>query len=609
MKPFNSHLIVPLTLSNLALTSDSHAAAVELLDRILARAGAHATDQGSGLAVGVFGSPESAKDRSAAVDDKVKIGRIPKHFNADSVVWVGLLAHESSMLPAVLHRGTFQDPEFATKLLDACKAAEADADLQALAALVPNCTSGQQLLRSVLLDLALWELHDDMLGEIPTSASTEYVDVADRGYVVSPFDVDPVETLLSDPYALQNAATEANVHMFASNDGQIRMQAMAEWEKVEQDLEPVITTLGYRLDQVPQWLEDFIDNEIAEEPTLELELRGEVSIAAQPCNGKSSLYISFDGVSSSSMNAVVDDDYLAMLDQLRVHPRAWVDYLAVRAGLEAPQWDFDVQQVVEQHRSLARFDPDSGFHFESKAVRDALRESFMEALFGRPPEELQDTASYLFDIALEVIKARAEALDGQWLDASGIDVEALGEIMSSREQLQQFPALVNRPGFYMAVTNLSEGSSASHEWSFPLTGDQTPAAIIEHDRLASVLDNANYDGSVVIAFCCDLDDLQKIGAAAAQADEPKTVEVRDAYFHIHNYSSGAGDGESLSGNWSFSTADLAEGRLRLRNDATDSYGIAGVFGEFLASGSSIAIKAPAVEITTVPEADSSPQLG
>jgi hypothetical protein len=143
----------------------------------------------------------------------------------------------------------------------------------------------------------------------------------------------------------------------------------------------------------------------------------------------------------------------------------------------------------------------------------------------------------------------------------------------------------------MALANLGSTGSVSHDWKNPPNATPTDAQLISNSKLTSILENANYSGNLVFAFSCDLDDLQKIGVAA-QGDVAKEIRVDGAYLHIHDYNNGAGDAEELDAVWKFTTDQLKDKSIVLRNDTRNNYGIQGVFGQFLASNCGIVITEP-----------------
>lgn len=572
-------------------------------------------------------------------------------INQDTAVWVTVSCLDGAPLATVQLVREALDEEVLQALLEKYDSPAFASTREALNAL----TSSPDALRQVLLDVITYDLKSDIADELPRNPYEESVDVSDRhSYVGEAFDVDPVAQMFTEPYALRDAATERNIDYIGSTENAAIQDTMKRcWsDSKQEDLMPLIETLGFSDDDVTARLEDFArDTQSQRGGAIEIKPQGAVAIAARPKLGKEGIYITFDGITSSRLNAVVDEDYLAMLDLLKVDPKAWVDHLAEAAGLGKANWDIDVKAIIDEHLQEARFDPATGYHWEGEALHESLRSTLIQSLFNpttdaidaekvkaaedarvayraamkadAPDEQLTtlkdamsaaqeacfddmgestiETAKYLFDIALEVVKAKAEDLDAQWLQEHGVDLERLGQINSSTEQLATFPQMAQMPHYYMAVANLNSGNSLSYEWSTPPHQPAAEAPLISMGNLASVLDNANYSGNLVIAFDCDLDDLLKIGLAAS-SEKPQEVTISGAYMHIHDYMNGAGDGEPLARPITIPVNDLAS-KWDLRNDLANSYGISGVFGQFLAEDCGIMLHEIAPAVTRELEAE------
>ncbi len=391
---------------------------------------------------------------------------------------------------------------------------------------------------------------------------------------------------------------------------------------------------------------------------VEYKLEGSCAIAAIPFVGKNPINITFDGITSSAFNANLDENYFAMLDLLKVDLRGWVNHLLAGVELPAANWDIDIKAMIDAHRSEMtpdHFGYSTGGHH---ALREQLTTEIKCALFnlevpGEPklktweaqhqarfddlvarlktlsdPEmdeylalrverkEIveQDSTSpnpaedYLFGIAQQVLLTRAEALDTQWLEDHGIPEDQLVIATSSsvNPNLERFPQLAEDPQYRSWIEGLTMEDACDYEWGNPAHLAPTIApGLISYKALSEVLNNCNFDGNAVIAFEADLDDLDKIAEGLA-GNTDKDITVSGAYFHIHDYGNGAGDGAELDGDWTFSTADIKAKRVRLENDTCDSFGIQATFSEFLASGSSVKIRnsvppeeaAPAAQAST-----------
>lgn len=268
-------------------------------------------------------------------------------------------------------------------------------------------------LRQVLLDLVTYEVRLKIDDAIPSAPWKESVDATGglRGYVREIHGVDPVDTSLTDPYAAINATMQANLDYLANQDAQVVREAMRHWDEERDDLSPSLDVLGYQEADVRDQLRDWCEEALAGVGgAVDLELDGTVAIGASPSSpSDGSIYITFDGLSSSSLNAVTDENYMAMLDTLQVDVRGWIDYLANRAGLQ-PNWNFDLQKLADDHRHLARHDAVTGYHWASAgtqlrtAIRDVL---FFSADPGLPDNLVSHQAAWLN--AME----RLQALESQ----------------------------------------------------------------------------------------------------------------------------------------------------------------------------------------------------
>lgn len=635
MSTLTSHIIIPVEVPSLGDNLDHREQLAAMLHQAMQSIGHPYEHNNKHFALSTHPSYaaayEAAEKPARGILGADTDGFVHETINQDTAVWVTVSCLDGAPLATIQLVHEALDEQILQSLLEQYDSPAFAATREALNAL----SSGSDVLRQVLLDVITYDLKSDIADELPRTPYEESVEVGNRHrYVGEAFKVDPVSEMFTNPYALRDAAAENSIDYIGQTEHEAIQGAMEKcWsEDAQEDLMPLIEMLGFSEGDVTARLEDFTRDALTERGgAIKIKPTGAVAIAARPKLGKEGIYITFDGITSSRLNAVVDEDYLAMLDLLKIDPKAWVDHLAEAAGLGKANWDIDVKAIIHDHLRDARFDPATGYHWEGEALHESLRSTLIQALFSpttdaidadkvkaaedariayraamkadAPDEQLQtlkdamtaaqeacfddagestiETAEYLFDIALEVVKAKAEDLDAQWLQEHGVNLDRLGQISSSTEQLATFPQMAQMPHYYMAVANLNSGNSLSYEWSAPPHQPAADAPLMSMDNLVSVLDNANYSGNLVIAFDCDLDDLLKIGLAAS-SEKPQEVTISGAYMHIHDYLNGAGDGEPLARPITIPVNDLASSKWDLRNDLTNSYGISGVFGEFLA---------------------------
>ena len=637
----NIHSVTPVRLS---FTSGERPRVASALDALLKANGEQISQNGKTFALAAFSTPEEAQAAIAQPGERILIEKLPEFVNADNCVWVAVTSFNDPQSPAVLLRDVFHSEEVLLPLVARCESEEFSGQMAYFDSFV-DAPSGSTAFRDAITELVLHELKDNMRSDLARLPTEERIDLEGRGdYVGEAFDVDPVGQLLTDPYALQHAADEANTDYIAETEHETICETIKNsWtNSAEEDLMPLLTELGHDNSAIEDRLREWCEECTAHTGVLDLKVRGTCAIAARPMLGKEGIYITFDGITSGAFNAVVDADYLAMLDVLNIDPRQWVDHLATIAGMKQPNWDIDLKAIVDGTLQHARFDPETGYHWEGEASHKAVKEVLLQAIFHLPPEqsteitqeqldaaaaaraayrdavkndapdkevealklaydqameatreqpgrEDAETAEYLFDIALQALLADAENIVGKELQARGVDLDAMAAIPSSSDQLKAFPQLIETPNYYMALANLgSNGAAAAYDWKNPPNETPQAAPLISSKNLVSILENCNYSGNLVIAFTCDLDDLQKIGVAA-QEGQSKEVRVDGAYVHIHDYGNGAGDGEPMQLPWTFNTQDLKNGTIVLRNDTGSSYGIQGVFGQFLADNCGIVI--------------------
>lgn len=640
MPAINTHAVTPI---DLRFPPDQAVAVATALDQLLKACGAVIESDGKTYALAAFASPAAAEEAVRKDGDRFLAAAKPCFSNDDTYLWVCASSYNDTTLPAVLVREITLGDDILPRVLAACESPAMAEKLAAFNDLVHAPSSGLSPLRETLAQLALSEVTQELLDDLTCFPYDERVDATDHGrYVKTIGDVDPVAELLTNPHAAQDAMIERNVDYIATQEEQGISEAIESvWtDGTADDLLPPLETLGVDAAAVEERLNELASASTAYTGVIDLTLDGKCSIAARPMMQKEAIYLTFDGITSSAYNAVIDDSYCAMLDMLNIDVRSWVDHLAEIAGLPKPNWEIDLKGIVDAHlKKDARFDPATGFHWEGAEIREVLRAELTSAIFDQPsaevgrekiqaavaarqayrqavkddaPEATLDTlhaameraqadaqfaesdsnAEYLFNLALQVVIADAEQLDKEWLEAAGVDTAALGAIESSTQQLQAFPQLVQCPGYCMALANLGSQGSLSHEWKNAPNKTPEAPALISHRKLVSIMENCSYSGNLVISFSCDLDELTKIGLAA-QGDDPKEIRVDGAWLHIHDYINGAGDCEPLDGVWTFTTDQLRNKQLLLDNDATDSYGIAGVFGDFQADDCGIVIADPA----------------
>ncbi|SFF32947.1 hypothetical protein [Paracidovorax wautersii] len=628
-----AHVIVPLELHDPA----DRPAAAAALDRLLKAMGESYAHRNHAFSISAHESLEAA---NAAITNPGRgvLGPDTQGFqientDLDHSICIKVSSLDGSQLATVqLLKAALDEHVLQTLITKAAEPEYTDAHETLDAAMRRPSSFRWALLKPVIYDVLT-----DIANHLPNSPYTEYVDLSERGsYVKDAWDVDPVDTAFSDPYAVSNRIWEKNTEYGISNDRIAVGEAikLAWTDGAAEDVMPLATTLGFSEEEIEEYLDQFASELLDHRGgSVELQPQGTVSINARPTRAGQEIYITFDGISSSRLNAVVDEDFLAMLDALKVDPKAWVDYLATSSGMSKPNWDIDLQGIISDHLHHARFDSETGYHWEGETVAKGIRDALMQTIFSPRSnaieaqkieqvvalrkqyreaikndaseadqqslrlriEEAQaacfdegnpdyDTATYLMDIALEVVKAKAEDLDAQWLTEAGVDLNKLGTIQSSREQLVAFPQMAQMPNYYMAVANLNTAGSLNYEWSTPAHTATNGNALIALSDLASIMDNAAYSGTFMFSFDCGLDTLQEIGVASQGGEAAnKAVRINGAYAHIHCFNNGAGAAEQLSAPLIIPLIDLASKKWDLRNDATNSYGVAGVFGDFLAS--------------------------
>ena len=643
MSASNSHLCIPLDLP--FMEPSEKEIALGALQQWLEIVGHNIGLNDKSYDLVAFASADEAKSLLCQPDDQWKTDPLAKHQEGSTPLWLVIRSYADPTRPAMLIRETFQQPDFLHILMG-----RTDPDGEALHAFL-SAPKRALTLNEFLGNLVLHEVKDNMaqshLRHLPYS---EGMDLEDRGdYLKDPFGVDPVEAMQGEMGMgeLENAVIDANLDYIGSSEQDAIDEAIKEWTDKREDLQPVLDFLGISEDQAEEQLREWANDSVAYTGALYFELQGKCAIAAMPVLGKEAIYIQFDGITSSRFNAVLDDDYMAMLDLLRVDVRGWVDHLLRDADLPPAHWDIDLKAMVDELRpqmtpgifgystggahatiealaanikaklfelpppepnALEAWDTEFGEHFkmlcasikdpvqpdaqfdEYIKLRDARNFLIEDAKHSQTP-----TQDYLIGLAMQVLMAQAADLDAQWDRDNGIIESELVPVFTSRENpnLERFPQLAQHPQYLewieRCTSHFDSQVTCDYEWKNPPHKVDSQAALITHKRLASVLDNVSYSGNLVIAFEADLDDLEKI-SQGLQSEAGKFVNVHNAYLHIHDYNNGAGDGEPLSGTWTFHTNDVKNKTLRLDNDTCDSYGIQGVFGQFLADGSSVTLQ-------------------
>lgn len=438
-------------------------------------------------------------------------------------------------------------------------------------------------LRTVMLDAVMFTPVMDALYDLPANPYDERIPLSDRGgYVKLVNNVDPVAAIFDqdDEFAVQSALVEWNADYLAEQDDYAAKEAAKTWRD-QDERTPAIEALGFTLDEAKEGLEGIVRDRLAfTGGVTNLVPDGNFALTLAPKLGKENVYIEFDGITSSRFNAVVDENYFAMLDHLKIDVKSWVRHLAEGADLGTPQWDVDLKGI------LSHKDPES-----------PRKDRLIESIFFRSDDHsVTDSswanAEYLMDIALEVLKPQAAALDEQWMLEHGVDLEVLATMTSSKQQHEAFPQLRDFPSFETQLSNMGSRGCVDYEWSTPPNVTQ-PSPLASVNDLCSVLDNCSYSGTLTFAFEADYSDLQKIHKAA-QAGNGDQLSIKQGYFHIHSYSNGAGDGEALTGELRINAADIGT-KWEISNDANSGYGICETFGQFLASSSSVSIINPEQE--------------
>lgn len=596
---------------------------------------------------------ESAEIAEAALrqsDDLWKATPLHKHQAEDKLLWLTITSLNDPTRPDMLIRETFPLPEFTEILLARIANAQA---IPEQAHMLDNClanftSSGGEPLtfKTLLLGLALHEVLNDIAVDMRGLPYTESMDLSDRDrYLKKPFDVDPVEAIQSDdPWALQNAAIEANVVYIGKSESDAVKEAMKSWASAQEDFEPVLDLLGVSEEEAEAFAEKEAEQIVQYAGALDFELKGNCAITAIPYVGTNQVYITFDGITSSFMNAVPDESYFAMLDMLRIDVRGWVDKLLTSNEMPAANWNIDIKALMDglptrensfsNHQILAGKVKQVLFNLPTDAtplpvtnedaapptldgiatriaqLRDQMRAEVSDEIYDKCSSELQalyaeaaalkevqenrdandGVHNYILAIAQQVLIAQADELDTQWYLDNGIDLDVLQSIDSSAAQRLRYPQLDNSPNYGIAMSNMAielDSGNCFYEWRTPPHKAATAPNLISYASLIEIMNNASYSGNAVIAFEASLDDLTKIGNGLHGQDQQVTVS--NAYFHIHDFNNGAGDGAALDGDWIFSTKDIKEKHLRIDNDSCDSYGIQGCFGQFLAEGSSIEV--------------------
>jgi hypothetical protein len=543
----------------------------------------------------------------AHAGDDFKIGDYAAPGNT---VWLTILSPDEPNLPTLNAISGALTDQTLTKFLELT---DGTPEAQAFNSLLAPENLG---VRYALLDAVMYEARMEAFYDLPDEPNGESVELGDgRGaYVKEVEKINPVYAIIDDnePYAVVDAMRERNIDYIGTSDAKAVESALTTWsDDQKEEAAPAIEALGFSVSQCEEILSDQCRDILCQRGgSIELEPWGKFALTLVPKIGKEQAYITFDGISSSSFNAVVDESYLCMLDTLKISPKAWVNHLAEISGLPKPNWDLDLQSLIKDSVQHADQSASHGILWSNPATNN-LKEAIVQELFFNDLSENDltegtvNTAHYLFDIALEPLKVLADELDGQWLRDHHVDVDQLQQISSSRGQLEAFPQLTQFPRFQQALVNMGSNGAVDYDWKLsPAHYDGKP--LIPLDRVQSVLENASYSGNVAIAFTCDYDDLLRIGKAAHNGQADK-LEIDGAYFHIQDFNNGAGDGEPLSEPITINCDDLVS-KWEVRNDSTDRCGIYETFGQFLATDCRLMIKHGAQLEKTADAENSAPSL-
>lgn len=440
---------------------------------------------------------------------------------------------------------------------------------------------GIQSLEEVLTDAYLSQAYQDALKDLPRYPEKETVEI-DAGRTAK---IDAVETVLysENRYEAVDHLHEMNGSYIADQEQYMIDSACTTWSQDERDEdEAVLQALGKSVDECAETIQELVRGRVYQESLFSLEPSGTFNVSIEPTMGSSTVDIEFDGVTSSSMNVVVNEDFCKMLDTLKVSPWAWVRHMSEACELGTPNLDLDVQLEMQ----------------EAQREGTDLKEHLIQAcFFGTDDKSITDdkwaTAEYLFDIALEVLKSKAAVLDARWLQDNGVDAQELAVITSSRVLDERFPQLAGWPRYESTLAHLHSGCAVDYEWSQPPHISSTQDALVSLKDLQSVLDNASYSGQFVLSAQMSYDDLQSLRDAFDSKPDAQ-VKIDGAYFHIHSYGNGAGDAEPMTAPLSITASELKS--WKICNDAKLSYGIEATFGDFLADRSSVRIVDPDVEL-------------
>lgn len=552
-----------------------------------------------------------------------------EHEANDSHVWLTITSIDVVCRPDLLLRETFQFPDFLYAIQNRLFTKEMEKSLKTFVDAMPaSVGTYKDPIDALLLQIAMEELKNDIATNLQRLPNDKVIAVDDRGnYLKSPFGVDPVEAAISQEnrYSLADALNEHNVDYIDQLESQVEEEQIECFNEIEEDFLEVFASLNATAPEVKEEIREYIREIISYKGCVNLIPEGSCAVDAMPQVDGENMYIEFDGITSTALNAIQNNAYWGMLDLLHVDMKSWADYLLDVEGQQKANWNIDLKTLVDgfletqvpgvygystggQHATLA------GMAHAVKCSLFQLNPTHDTAISLRRPVgasgdivytdqqlidgAINDSHSYVFNVALEVLVSQAKELDKQWLLDNGVDESRLQLNYTSKENvnLALYPQLAKSPNYSEWIARLSEGIAGDYEWTNPphLTSKNP---LLTPKKLAKVLNNAGYDGSVVIAFQMELDELKDLSDGLA-FPEPHEVEVSNAYFHIQSFTNGAGDGMELDHDFTFACSDLQTRKMALLNDANKRYGITATFGEFLAANSSVRIqKIPATELT------------
>lgn len=476
----------------------------------------------------------------------------------------------------------------------------ADAPLKQLAELT---TEGSATFNLLVRDALLSDAVENIQLALPKEPTEETVNLQDRhsDFLKSPWDVDPVESILyGDRDDLAMALDDANIDYRFQNDDQVVNEVIEKHadKAALDDILLALETLGYTADEVQADLRTYAEELLRDRGgAVYLKPEGTCALSVTPTipvgtrNEREGIYITFDGYTSSSFNAVIDEHYLAALDTLKMDVKSWIDDVADEFSLNPINWDFDLKAVIDSEVPNTR-QHSHGMVWEG-ATAERLGFKLQELLFvGNPdllsPDSLSESAieqfsdaqkegvDYLNDLTMVVLKHIAQDLDTQWMLDNGIDLDHFASLPSTRMQQEAYPQIKDAPNYTRAIESCMNNDLA-YEWTHPPHKEAPANPVLTNPLLRSIFNNANYSGVLTFAFQADLDDLQAM-RSAADSNNGSKFEI-DGSVYIHSFDNGAGDGEPMVAPITVDAKEFIDNWI-IRNDANRSYGIEGTYGQF-----------------------------